>query len=232
MSGFLFPLLAGALLNLDRRAFLQSMCGRPLMTGAVVGSLAGLPAQGLALGLWSELLWFWTVPVGGSHTPNPGLAVSAGIIALEIFLVFHPRPPEPSSLVSLVFVLVPAAAWLLILQDRLNRRLAGRIVGSLRESILRGEADPPFFSRNLAGLLETFLLSLAFLSAAALFLSGILFLAAAFLPPSFFALAARLHPLAPLTAFLGVAAFLSRGSFPPYLAGLSVGALVLILSRL
>jgi mannose/fructose/N-acetylgalactosamine-specific phosphotransferase system component IIC len=241
----LVPFLAAALLNLDRRAFLHSMLGRPLCAGALMGALCGLPAQGLALGLWSEFLWFWSVPVGGSHTPNPGLAVSAAVLTLRSVgllgglapdavasRLLAPGAPSPEAWAAtvLAFALLPATARFFILPDKLNRSLARETVERL-EGRLKAGGDPSLFLANLRGLLETFALSLAFLAFAVLVSTILLWLLLHNLPPWALSAFASFAPYAPLLAFLGVAASLSRRSLSPYLLGLACGVIIFAFHR-
>jgi hypothetical protein len=229
VRALLMPLLVGSLLNLDRRAFLSCMIGRPIACGAIVGAVSGLPAQGLALGLWTELLWFWTIPVGGSYTPNPGLAVSAAVASLSLSRFVPGLGGDPTRLAPFLFVLVPALSHLLSLPDRINRLQSGRRAEDLLEEVRAG-GRPSFFLRNLGGLLDTFLTSLCFLFLSVLAMTLALALSAR-LPGDVLGAFSNLGPFAPLVAFLGIAASLSHGSLAPYVLGLSLGVVGLSLLR-
>ncbi|MDR2405973.1 MAG: hypothetical protein LBE27_06350 [Deltaproteobacteria bacterium] len=234
LFALILPLLAGALINLDRRAFAQTMVSRPLPTGAIVGYLAGLPLQGLSLGLWSELLWFWTLPVGGTHTPNPGIAVSAALISLKLFSFFPHRGIPLDALLPIAFLLVPIIGYSFILVDKLNRIQAERTLHGL-EQALEGVSPPPegisFFRANLQGLVQTFTASLAFLVLGSLLMYLVLSLFAITLPGTIWGTSLKFAPYAPLIPFLGIAASLSRGALPPYLLGLLTGLVALGLMR-
>jgi hypothetical protein len=140
----LTPLLAGALLNLDRRAFAQNMLGRPITTGLIIGFFINNLPLGLSLGLWTELLWLWRLTVGGDHTPNGSLALTTVLISLNLvsgeLKLISPSLP----LASLAFFLIPPLAQLLIKADKLSRAFSTRVSSHLRQrlSLASGEAKP------------------------------------------------------------------------------------------
>jgi hypothetical protein len=142
------PAVAAALLSLDRRAFMQSMLGRPLTTGVIVGAAISEPLAGLSLGLWTELLWLWRLTSGGYHTPNTPLALSAVLLAL--FGEGAPGPPDFWARAVLGFAMVPALAQLLILPDALLRKVAARRSRRLRELLARAEAQAEAEARAMA----------------------------------------------------------------------------------
>lgn len=83
-------LLAGALgglLWLDRFQICQFMVSRPIVSGPLVGWMAGDITAGTASGILFEFLWLRTPPVGGFIAPDVTLgaiataAVSAGVAA-------------------------------------------------------------------------------------------------------------------------------------------------------
>ncbi|MDR1039722.1 MAG: hypothetical protein LBR80_06045 [Deltaproteobacteria bacterium] len=125
------PFAAAVLLSLDRRAFMQTMLGRPLVVGTVVGWTLSEPLAGLSLGLWTELLWLWRLTSGGYYTPNTPLALSAVLIAL--FGAGAPGPADWQAKAVMGLAMIPCLAQLLIRADVLLRRVAGR-----RSSRLRG----------------------------------------------------------------------------------------------
>lgn len=73
--------LAGALLSLDRVAFLQSLASRPLPTAVLAGLIVGEPQLGLTVGVALELVWLSRQPVGGSVPPDETLATLAAVAA-------------------------------------------------------------------------------------------------------------------------------------------------------
>jgi hypothetical protein len=131
-------MVAAALLSLDRRAFMQTMLGRPLVTGALVGACLGEPAAGLSLGLWTELLWLWRLTSGGYHTPNAPLALSAVLIAL--FGAGAEAPEDYWARAVLGFALIPVLAQALIPLDKLLRKLSGARSRRLRRLLEEAEA--------------------------------------------------------------------------------------------
>jgi hypothetical protein len=235
-------LAVAALLSLDRRAFMQTMLGRPLVTGALVGAALSEPAAGLTLGLWTELLWLWRLNSGGYYTPNTPLALSAVLIAL--LAEGAPGPADPRARLVLGFALIPILAHLLIHLDSLLRRRAGERSRRLRERLLSLEAGGPegveearraapasFRREALLGIPETLLASVAFLAAAVPCVMGLAALLAALLPSHFWKPVAAFAPYAPAAGLLGIASSLSRPSLPPYLLGALAALLALALLR-
>jgi hypothetical protein len=195
-----------------------------------MGLVCGLPAEGVSLGLWSELWWFWGVPAGGLHVPNPGLAVSAAVLSLSLAIRMGLGAAALPALTVLSFALIPPVACSFILPDRILRALAGRASAKLIAQAERGEG-PPLILVQLRGLLETFLAGLLSLSLAALFLALLWAFLGRSLPPAAWPTLERFAPFAPLAAFLGVAASLTRASVPPYLLGLLAGCALLAAMR-
>lgn len=76
--------IIGAILSLDRTAFLQIMVSQPIVTGPLVGFLLGDPATGLIIGCVLELFWIGAIPVGGSVPPNETVAA---VIATSISII-------------------------------------------------------------------------------------------------------------------------------------------------
>jgi mannose/fructose/N-acetylgalactosamine-specific phosphotransferase system component IIC len=68
----------GAVLALDAGPWLLSMAARPLSAGVLLGLAWGDPAGGAATGAVLELVYAGVLPVGGSRTPEAGLAGLCG----------------------------------------------------------------------------------------------------------------------------------------------------------
>ncbi|HEY7530461.1 MAG TPA: PTS sugar transporter subunit IIC [Gemmatimonadota bacterium] len=68
----------GALLALDAGPWVLSMAARPLSAGVLLGLAWGDPAGGAATGAVLELIYAGVLPVGGSRTPEAGLAGLCG----------------------------------------------------------------------------------------------------------------------------------------------------------
>ncbi len=74
--------LVGALLALERTAFLQAMVARPIVAGPIFGVLLGAPEAGLAVGAPLELLFLGAAAMGQAAPLHDGLvAVAAGTFA-------------------------------------------------------------------------------------------------------------------------------------------------------
>jgi PTS system mannose-specific IIC component len=76
--------LVGAVLGLDRVAFMQSLVSRPLFVSLIVGWLAGDVETGVACGLLLELIWLAKLPVGGSVPPDD---TTAAVVAVASALL-------------------------------------------------------------------------------------------------------------------------------------------------
>lgn len=76
--------LVGALISLDRTAFLQMMVSQPIVAGPIVGFVLGDPLTGLTIGCVLELFWIGDLPVGGSIPPNE---TTAAVIATSVCII-------------------------------------------------------------------------------------------------------------------------------------------------
>ncbi|MDR2350286.1 MAG: PTS sugar transporter subunit IIC, partial [Deltaproteobacteria bacterium] len=128
-------ILVAALLNLDRRAFAQTGLNRPLVAGVIVGFATGDPRTGLALGIWTELLWLWRLTVGGELTPNGCAALSSVLIALNLARVLAPDLSRGLPLSPLAFFLVPVIAHLAVLPETRARKYSSRILALLNRKL-------------------------------------------------------------------------------------------------
>lgn len=84
MSDVLIVALVGALISLDRTAFLQIMVSQPIVAGPIVGYVLGDPVTGLMIGSVLELFWIGALPVGGSVPPNE---TAAAVIATSVCII-------------------------------------------------------------------------------------------------------------------------------------------------
>jgi len=79
---------AGALIYLDRTHALQMMISRPVVTGPIIGFLAGDVSMGLLMGAIIELLWIRDIPVGSFVPPDETiltvLVASVGVLPLQV----------------------------------------------------------------------------------------------------------------------------------------------------
>jgi mannose/fructose/N-acetylgalactosamine-specific phosphotransferase system component IIB len=78
VTGLLSALLYGVL-SIDHFALGPFLLSRPLVLGALLGTLWGRPAEGLALGLLGESLWVVVPPAGPSQW-DTGLAVALACV--------------------------------------------------------------------------------------------------------------------------------------------------------
>ncbi|MEF2481954.1 PTS sugar transporter subunit IIC [Vibrio mimicus] len=56
------------------------MFGRPIVTGPVVGFLAGDFATGLEIGATLELAWLGLMPLAGAQPPNVTIGAAVGVV--------------------------------------------------------------------------------------------------------------------------------------------------------
>lgn len=226
-SQLMVPILAGALLSLDKQVFGPFMLGRPLVTGFVLGLVTGEIGYGIWLGLSVELLWLATLPLGGQLIPNAGLAVTAAFTAW-VFSGFGPAVGSylPTAGLVVSFLTVPAWAKTFTYIDYYCRRL---VICQLRgaEADLAAGRDPGFFARNFWGLIVHFGLSLLSLIVAVA-LNSILLQGIIRLSPEIVLLnLGFLYRLIPFMGLLGMAVFLEHKTFPFYLAGLGASLLAI-----
>lgn len=219
-STMIFPIVAGAALNLDRQVFGHFMVGRPLMAGFVIGLMTGELSYGVWMGLSVELLWLAVMPLGGQITPNAGLAVSATLIAW-MGSSFAPAVGAYQTHAGLVlsFVSVPFWAWAFSFIDSVCRLLAGRQAAEAKADLAAGR-DPKFFSRNLLGLWVTFGCSLAAVVAAVAVNTAILHLVAVLAPDILLLNLTFLFTFIQFLGLLGMAVFLEAKIFAYYLVAM------------
>lgn len=171
MLEVLLAAFVGALISLDRTAFLQIMISQPLVAGTVVGFSLGDAVTGLTIGSVLELLWIGAVPVGSSVPPNE---TSAAVIATSVSIIAGRHTGSVNALPMHLMVLsILLAIPLAMIGQRIdisvrgyNRRFvlnADRLLASGDLSRIGGE--------NLKGLLSFFAAS--FLSLMALIGFGI-----------------------------------------------------------
>ena len=198
-----WALAAAALLNLDRQACGQMGLSRPLVSTSIVGFLAGLPMEGLSLGLWTEMIWLNRSPLGGHILPNGGLAASAALLGLAACVQAQEGAPmmsEPMILAAMLvmaLILTPPLARLMTLIEVTSRRRAA-VQAMDFEAALNAGYNPSALSLQLSSLASTFGLTLAFLVLGAAVTRGLIAISLARLPMPALALLARCAILAPL----------------------------------
>lgn len=84
MSDVFLVSFVGALISLDRTAFLQIMISQPIVAGTIIGFALGDPVTGLIIGSVLELFWIGAVPVGGSVPPNETVAA---VVATSVSII-------------------------------------------------------------------------------------------------------------------------------------------------
>jgi mannose/fructose/N-acetylgalactosamine-specific phosphotransferase system component IIC len=217
-------LVLAALLNLERRAFAQSMLSRPLVTGTIIGLALGNLEQGLLLGLWSELLWLWQLPVGGDYTPNCGIAVSVGLISTNLSTTYLELVPPNRPLLMVAFFLIPVISHLAIYLDKFTRTLSRNLSIVLENKLALGD-KVNFPLLNLWGVFHTFWVALLFLIVMVALTCLFYYWLGQILPDLAWAPFQKFYPYAPVVGLLGVGASLARPAYRPYILGLGCGFL-------
>ena len=220
-------LIAAVLLNLDRQAWGQLGLSRPLVSAALGGFLAGHPAIGLSLGLWTEMLWMNRPPLGGHIPPNGGLACSAALLGLALAAsgpnlaaalpaathlapdhsaaimapveLFPDKPAIMASLAVLAFALTPPLAKVTTLIDVFSRRLSTAKIREFEAAVAMGAA-PSALTAQMSSLMATLGLSIVFLAAASIAAGAMLYASLALAPSNFWSLASKCAILAPVAS--------------------------------
>lgn len=226
-SAMIGPVLAGAVLNLDRQVFGPFMISRPLVVGFLIGLMIGEWQYGAWLGLSVELLWLAMMPLGGDLTPNSGLAVSAALIAW-VNGAFAPAVGGHQIETGLVaaFLTVPLWAWLFTYLDRFNRELADRRLALIRADLEAGR-DPQFFSRNLQGLWLTLAGNLAALTVAVVVNGWLFQLALRLLPDQVLMALGFFYEFIPLLGLVGMGGAIGARNPGIYIGGIVASLLAI-----
>lgn len=72
-----------AVLELDTVQIGQFMISRPSIAGMLAGLFTGRPAEGVQIGLWTELLFLDQIPMGGVVPPSGLVAASSAVFLLD-----------------------------------------------------------------------------------------------------------------------------------------------------
>jgi mannose/fructose/N-acetylgalactosamine-specific phosphotransferase system component IIC len=129
--------LLGGLVGLDATSFPQAMISRPLIAGALTGTVFGRPIEGAVIGFMLELFALITLPIGAALYPESGTACVA---ATGAYLAAVPVGLEPGYLVlTLAFALAweRATALTVVLQRRMNGRMLIRVGAMAAEKLER-----------------------------------------------------------------------------------------------
>ncbi|UQZ88515.1 hypothetical protein C4J81_04560 [Deltaproteobacteria bacterium Smac51] len=231
---FLCPILLGALLNLDKQVFGPFMVNRPLVTGLVIGFVIGDVYKGIWMGMSVELLWLATMPLGGSLTPNGGLAVTAALTGWAGQALFEaggfPPPGVSAGLTNaglvLSFLTVPVWARAFIVIDRIARKAAPSQVAGAWADLAAGR-DPHFFRRNLIGVGVNYLAAVVCLLVAVLVNMFLLKLVAMAAPQAVLVNLGFTFTFIPFLGLFGMAVFIESKTVTHYLGGLLASLLVL-----
>ncbi len=107
----LFPLsLVGGLIALDTTAALQGLISQPLISGIILGWLAGDIALGLHMGVLMQLLWLNQLPVGAAKIPEGNLASIIAVILTARLSIFYENSQNILILTVVLYALL--FSWL------------------------------------------------------------------------------------------------------------------------
>ena len=109
----------GALVSLERRAFLQAMFSRPLVAATGMGLVLGQLQTGLYLGMVLELFYLGTASLGAAAPENDTLAAS-GTTAAAAMMAFEAGGGGTPAIWSVALVLF---AWLGLFGRAVDRRM-------------------------------------------------------------------------------------------------------------
>lgn len=127
----------GGLLWMDRVFVFQFMLSRPVVMGAVLGSVMGDTATGLLVGMSLELLWLSAPPVG-AYLPNDESFCTAVCVPVAVVASHHLDAPAAAGLAVLVCLPCSIAGRFLDMKIR-----------TLNEGLLGGRDHSP--AEHLAG---------------------------------------------------------------------------------
>lgn len=123
LQAWITVVAAAGLAGADGTSWPQAMVSRPLVAGCAGGWLLGDAAAGLAAGAVLELLFLRHLPLGGARCPDAGPAgVVAGAAAVA-------GGPPGVAVTAAAAAAGWAVGWIGEATVRLQRRLAGRLVG-------------------------------------------------------------------------------------------------------
>ncbi len=80
---------AGGVAGLDGTSFPQVMLSRPVVAGALMGWLLGIPVEGALLGAVLELFHLGILPIGATPYPEAGTAMVAAVWAYAVSGTTH-----------------------------------------------------------------------------------------------------------------------------------------------
>lgn len=146
----------GGLCSADQRSLGGRQIHQPIVAAVGAGLLLGAPIPALLVGLWLQLVWPVTMPVGGRLLPDTGAAGAAG--GAMAALVAGPLGIMSGILLGLLFgfASIPwerrlrarnAAAEEAVLQQRGGKGLGRAVAGGIAGPFLRGA-----FCSLLAGM--------------------------------------------------------------------------------
>ena len=135
----------GAILFLDQWPAFQTMASRPIVTGVLVGTILGRPAEGALWGAVFEAIFLGVLPVGAARYPDVALATVAGT---TVALLGREDELYPAGLAILAAVVAGRfGEW----ADHAQRRWNGRTAARVRERVATG--DPEGLSGAVAAAL-------------------------------------------------------------------------------
>ncbi len=118
--------------QIERKAVLQAMLSRPIVTGAILGFLLGDLPSGLLLGVLLELLWLGGINIGANLPDNEVVGAGAVVGAAIIASGSQPVTPELATLaVVLLSPLARVGRHMDLAVERRNKALLERVENQL-----------------------------------------------------------------------------------------------------
>ncbi len=123
---------------LERRAFLQAMLSRPLVSATVTGLLLGDVQAGLSVGLVFELLHLGGASLGGAHADHDTLPAITGAALAASMGIADGSDSTPAVWALAILVCAPLGRAGRLLENRLDAR-AGKYYGRALTAASEGE---------------------------------------------------------------------------------------------
>jgi mannose/fructose/N-acetylgalactosamine-specific phosphotransferase system component IIC len=197
--------LVGALLSLDRTAFLQCMIAQPIITAPIIGFFLGDMYTGLKIGAAIQLLWVSALPVGSYIPPDENLAAilitSCTVLGMRDFQYYNVN----SFIVLNILVLIPLA-YIGSIIDVWIRNINATFSHMADQECENGELNK-VERKNMIGLMNFYLLEFAVIFILLSISTNLLTYFYKLVP---IAVLSTLHVMYPLMIIVGIATLLFR----------------------
>ncbi len=153
MTEVLLVCVFSGICSLDTTAAWQVMFSQPLAASSIAGFVVGQPAAGVVIGIFLQLLWSGSIPVGARPTPDAPVGSIVGVWFASRLLGENPAVGVyfaclAGTLAALALALVGRRT--VVLERELNRRLFEGLKHRLRQGERAGPERVQFMSVLLA----------------------------------------------------------------------------------